>query len=203
MEINPGLSQRAREDYELVLQVQKGDEKAFAILLRRYKDSVYFMLCKMVNNQTDAEDLTIETFAKVFQNIDKYSPYYAFSTWLFRIASNHCIDFIRRKKEHTRIAGASQDDRWEDGNHRYIQVETPDLNPEGLLINKQKANILRSIVKELKPKYSKLIELRYFEEHSYEEIAEIMNMPIGTVKAQLYRAKELLYNILRDKKQSI
>ncbi|HPW67086.1 MAG TPA: sigma-70 family RNA polymerase sigma factor [Salinivirgaceae bacterium] len=203
MEINPNFSKRALEDYELVLRVQEGDEKAFAALLRHYRDSVYFMLYKMVNNQADAEDLTIEIFVKVYQNIDKYSPCHAFSTWLFKITSNHCIDFIRRKKEHARIVEANQDDRWEDGNYRYIQVETPDLNPEGLLINKQKANTIRAIVKELKPKYSRLIELRFFEERSYEEIAKIMDMPIGTVKAQLFRAKELLHDILRDKKQSI
>ncbi len=201
MEINPHFSQRALEDLELVQRAQKGDEKAFALLLKRYRDSIYFMHYKMVNNSADAEDLTIEAFGKAFKNIDRYSPRYAFSTWLFKIASNNSIDFMRRKKEQSVSIESKNDESGKEGNYRYIQIETTEPGPEDLLINKQKKKILRSIVKELKPRYRKLIELRYFEERSYEEISDILEIPIGTVKAQLFRARELLYNILRDKKQ--
>src|SRR6056297_3766790 len=92
------LSEKARQDYELVQLALRGDEKAFTRLLSRYKDAIYFMLLKMVNNRNDAEDLTLEAFGKAFKNIHQYSPTYAFSTWLFKIASNNCIDFLRRKK---------------------------------------------------------------------------------------------------------
>ena len=92
------LSEKAQMDYDLVQIALNGDEKAFARLLRRYKDSIYFMLLKMVNNRNDAEDLTLEAFGKAFKNLHQYSPTYAFSTWLFKIASNNCIDFLRKKK---------------------------------------------------------------------------------------------------------
>jgi RNA polymerase sigma-70 factor (ECF subfamily) len=98
MEINPSLSGNARHDVELVMAAREGDEKAFVALMRRYKDTIYFMLLKMVNNKTDAEDLTIEAFGKAFINIHQYAPQFAFSTWLFRIASNNAIDFMRKKR---------------------------------------------------------------------------------------------------------
>src|SRR3989339_1643710 len=98
MEINPNLSEKGKHDYKLVLLAIKGDEKAYAELLDRYKDAIYYMLLKMVNNKSDAEDLTIEAFGKAFKNIEQYTPNYAFSTWLFKIATNNCIDFLRKKK---------------------------------------------------------------------------------------------------------
>ena len=102
MELNPHLSEKAHYDNKLVrLAVENGDQKAFAGLMDRYKDSIYFMLLKMVNNRDDAEDLTIEAFGKAFKNLHQYTPDFAFSTWLFKIATNNCIDFIRRKKKNT------------------------------------------------------------------------------------------------------
>lgn len=191
MELSNGLSEKAKSDLILVDLARKGNEKAFADLMNRYRDSIYFMLLKMVNNNSDAEDLTIEAFGKAFHNIDSFTPDFAFSTWLFKIATNNCIDFIRKK--HTSPAPIEQlaDDL--DNLTVNIQSDLPD--PEEALINDQKIAVLRDIVNQLKPRYRKLIELRYFKEYSYEEIASELNMPLGTVKAQLYRAKNLLYNI--------
>lgn len=101
MEVNPNLSEKAQVDFKLVQQAVKGDQKAYAELMSRYKDSIYFMLLKMVNNRDDAEDLTIEAFGKAFKNLHQYTPDFAFSTWLFKIATNNCIDFIRRKRKYT------------------------------------------------------------------------------------------------------
>jgi RNA polymerase sigma-70 factor (ECF subfamily) len=98
MEMNPDLSNRAKQDYNLVLQAKSGDQNAYALLLSRYWDSIYFMLLKMVHNKDDAEDLTIEAFGKAFKNLHHYEPEFAFSTWLFKIANNNAIDFIRRQK---------------------------------------------------------------------------------------------------------
>src|SRR5674476_35132 len=98
MEIVHELSDKAKGDLLLVEEAKKGNEKAFASLMNRYRDSIYYMLLKMVNNASDAEDLTIEAFGKAFKNITQYAPNYAFSTWLFKIATNNCIDFIRKKK---------------------------------------------------------------------------------------------------------
>ena len=98
MELNPNLSLKAQQDVELVQKAKLGDQQAYGELLGRYRDAIYFMLLKMVNNPIDAEDLTIEAFGKAFKNIDQYAPNFAFSTWLFKIATNNCIDFIRKKR---------------------------------------------------------------------------------------------------------
>lgn len=199
MEVNPNLSEKAQYDFRLVQLAREGDQKAYAELLGRYRDAIYYMLLKMVNNPIDAEDLTIEAFGKAFKNIEQYTPNFAFSTWLFKIASNNCIDFIRKKRgSHISIdQGQEEQDTFSDA----IQAST--LDPEENLIKQQKVNLTRTIVTKLKPRYRRLIELRYFKEYSYEEIAEELDLPIGTVKAQLFRARELLYNILKKSNSKI
>ncbi len=192
MEIGSDLSEKAKCDLQLVEQAKHGNEKAFASLMNRYKDSIYFMLLKMVNNPFDAEDLTIEAFGKAFRNLDSYTPKFAFSTWLFKIATNNCVDFIRKKQLSPTPLDHNQDIT--DSATINIQSDLPD--PEESLINHQKIAALKDIVNQLKPRYKNLIELRYYKEYSYEEISTELNLPIGTVKAQLYRAKSLLYNIL-------
>lgn len=191
MEVTNGLSEKAKNDLLLVEKARNGSELAFAGLMNRYRDSIYYMLLKMVNNPSDAEDLTIEAFGKAFRNLDSFTPDFAFSTWLFKIATNNCIDFIRKKQ-----ISPSPLEQWQDDIDNLtvnIQSDLPD--PEESLINDQKIAVLRGIVNQLKPRYRTLIELRYYKEYSYEEISSELNLPIGTVKAQLYRAKSLLYNI--------
>jgi len=199
MEVNPNLSEKAQYDFRLVQLAREGDQKAYAELLGRYRDAIYYMLLKMVNNPIDAEDLTIEAFSKAFKNIEQYTPNFAFSTWLFKIASNNCIDFIRKKRgSHISIdQGQEEQDTISDA----IQAST--LDPEENLIKQQKVILTRTIVTKLKPRYRRLIELRYFKEYSYEEIAGELDLPIGTVKAQLFRARELLYNILKKSNSKI
>ncbi|MCU4175249.1 RNA polymerase sigma factor [Carboxylicivirga sp. N1Y90] len=196
MEINPNLSDKAKYDLDLVDGAISGDQKAFAELMGRYRDAIYFMLLKMVSNKSDAEDLTIEAFGKAFKNIHQYSPNYAFSTWLFKIASNNCIDFLRKKRNNiVSIDGGITEDK-ENDQPIHLKDETPD--PEEFLIKQQKKVLMRTVVKKLKPRYRILIELRYFKEFSYEEIAEELDLPLGTVKAQLFRARELLFNTLKN-----
>lgn len=205
MEINNEFSPKAKEDLMLVKRAQNGDELAFAELLKRYRDSIYFMLLKMVNNAVDAEDLTIEAFGKAFKNIDRYSPSFAFSTWLFKIASNNCIDFLRKNKGSEYSFQANSEDMSQTGDDfsPHIQLESSNPKPDELMMTQQKSDTLRKLVKELKPRYKKLVELRYFNEYSYEEIAQELQIPLGTVKAQLFRARELLFNILKDKRQNL
>ena len=194
MELTSNLSLKAQKDMELVEKARKGDQLAYGELLGRYRDAIYFMLLKMVNSPIDAEDLTIEAFGKAFKNIDQYTPNYAFSTWLFKIATNNCIDFIRKKRaSHVSL------DQTLDGEDSLIpsaMIQADTLDPESTLINKQKIKHMRHVVSKLKPRYRQLVELRYFSEYSYEEIAKELDIPIGTVKAQLFRARELLLNIL-------
>jgi RNA polymerase sigma-70 factor (ECF subfamily) len=192
MEINNDLSDKAKNDLLLVDQAKRGDEKAFACLMNRYRDSVFFMLLKMVNNPSDAEDLTIEAFGKAFRNIESYTPKFAFSTWLFRIATNNCVDFIRKKQ----LSPSPLDHLQENLDNVTFNIQSDMPDPEESLINSQKIDALKEIVNQLKPRYKELIDLRYYKEYSYDEISSELNLPIGTVKAQLYRAKTLLYNIL-------
>jgi len=192
MEIKNGFSDNAAADLVLVEKARKGNEKAFAGLMNRYRDSIYFMLLKMVNNHSDAEDLTIEAFGKAFRNLDTYTPKFAFSTWLFRIATNNCVDFIRKKQMSPLAFDGTHDNI--DNVTINIQSDLPD--PEESMINHQKISALKDIIAQLKPRYRELIQLRYYKEYSYEEISAEMKIPIGTVKAELYRAKTLLYNIL-------
>ena len=183
MELTNNLSEKALYDYKVVKRAITGDEQAYAELFKRYKDSVYFMILKMVNNRTDAEDLMFEAFEKAF-------------TWLFKIASNNTIDFIRKKK--AKIVSLDKDDINPDDRGYINSVPADVLNPEEETIRKQRAEFMREKVAMLKGRYRKLIELRYFEEYSYEEIAQELAIPLGTVKAQLFRARELLLNILQN-----
>lgn len=195
MELNPQLSDKAQYDFLLVETALTGEEKAFAKLMSRYKDAIYFMLLKMVNNKNDAEDLTLEAFGKAFKNLHQYSPNYAFSTWLFKIATNNCIDFLRKRRG---IYVSIETNQENGDNDSPIKLRSTEPNPEEKLIRIQKAFLMRKIVHRLKPRYRILVELRYFSEYSYEEIAKELNLPLGTVKAQLFRAREMLFKMIES-----
>jgi len=195
------LTTKAVYDYKLVkAAVEHGDQKAFAELMQRYKESVYYMMLKMCNNKDDADDLTIEAFGRAFKKLDQYSPNYAFSTWLFKIASNNAIDFIRRKKQMMSVSIDNKTDNSESKDHS-SNMKSEVLDPEENFIKKQKVELIRLLVDGLKPKYKEMIELFYFKEMSHEEISQKLNLPIGTIKAQLFRARDLLYNALKNRKE--
>lgn len=201
--LNENFSDRAKYDYVLVKRaLDHGDEKAYTEIMERYREPIYYMLYKMINNAMDAEDLTIEAFGKAFKNLHQYSPSHAFSTWLYKIATNNCIDFIRKKKMKTFSLDAEVGGNGEKDGYK-IEPAAQTRSPEGEVINSQKIEAVQKVVQFLKPRYRTLIELRYFKEYSYDEIAQEMQLPLGTVKAQLFRAKELLYEILKDRKGSI
>jgi RNA polymerase sigma factor (sigma-70 family) len=178
MEVNANFTENAKNDFQLVLKAKEGSQKAFADLMQRYKDSIYFMSLKMVN--------------KAFEKLDKYQPEYAFSTWLFRVATNNCIDFLRKKKLNT----VSIDNMVDDDDDRPMQIKADTLNPEESSIKKQQSEELKLLIESLPPRYRNLLTLRYFDELSYEEISQQLDLPLGTVKAQLFRAKYLLGNII-------
>ena len=202
LEFDANLSTKAVHDFHLIrAALDKGDQKAYAELMGRYRDSVYFMLLKMVNNKDDADDLTIEAFGKAFKRLSQYTPNYAFSTWLFKIASNNCIDFIRRKKMITFSIDRTFEN--DEGGEMSMDIKAEGLNPEENMVKKQKVKHMREVVEKLKPRYRILVEMRYFDELSYEEIAEKLELPLGTVKAQLFRAREFLANILKNSEGKI
>ncbi len=195
-QINKNLSERALEDYEFVKKAIEGDQKSFTFLMERYQNAIYHTMYRMVGSKEDADDLTQEAFGKAFNKLSTYAPRYAFSTWLFKIASNNCIDHIRKK----RLILLSIDESIENegsGQTFSNNLKSSNLDPEQKFIQEQRISLMRTLMGQLSDKYRLMIELRFFEELTYEEIAEELNIPLGTVKAQLFRAKEILYSLLQ------
>ncbi len=199
---NKQLTQRAKRDYELVLLAREnGDQKAYADLLDTYREPVYYMLLKMTRNTLDADDLTIEAFGKAFKSLKDYTPEYAFSTWLFRIATNNCIDFIRKQKAYT-VSMSTPECGEENVIPSFLKnIASETKSPEEELMLEQQKIWVHEIVDRLKPHYRILIEMRYFEEKTYEEIASELRMPLGSVKAKLFRARNLLMTIIKENKR--
>jgi RNA polymerase sigma factor (sigma-70 family) len=196
------FSSKALYDIKLIERALKqDDQKAYAELMKRYWEPVYFMLLRMVNNnKDDAEDLTIEAFGKAFKNLEQYSTNYAFSTWLFKIASNNAIDFLRRNKEHKGLLSLNKSIDNDGGEELSALVKGTGLDPEESVIRKQNIEKIRAIIEKLKPNYREIVELFYIEELSNEEIAKRVNLPLSTVKTRLFRARDLLLTIVKRQK---
>jgi RNA polymerase sigma-70 factor (ECF subfamily) len=184
-------SARADEDKALIARVIDGDDKAFESLVQKYRKSVFYLVYKIVRNTDDAEDLTQDSFVKAYSFIHKFDPKYAFSTWLFKIATNNCIDFIRRRKMQTLSIDSPQN--FDDGSPTYIQIQDRGPLPSDSLLLKERKEILMVAIERLPERYRNLLRMRYFDELSYEEVAERLRLPMGTIKAQLHRARELLF----------
>ncbi len=194
-------TEKSKRDYQLLREaLDNNNQQAYAELLRLYRNPIYYMLLKMMNNPDDAEDLTMEAFGKAFKNLDKYSPEFAFSTWLFKIAANNCIDYMRKKN--TMPTCVDQDLFNMETNLNDVNGGMPNT-PEDQIIEKQKIVVLRKAVDQLRPKYKELVELRYFKELSYEEISQELGISLNNVKIQLFRAKEMLAGIMQNSRWSI
>ena len=200
--MNPNLSEKAQYDVALVKRaLEDKDQKAYAELMDRYQSAIFHLVNRMVFSEDDAEDLTIESFTKAFKRLHQYTPAFAFSTWLFKIASNHTIDFIRKK----RINALSLDRGFSnaEGDRMEISVKDEGLDPMEALQKQERIERMREVVSQLKDRYKRLVELRYFEEKSYEEISEELNLPLGTVKAQLFRARDMMAKVLESSRETI
>ncbi len=195
------LSDKAKHDLVLVEAAKKGNQAAYAELMDRYRESIYYTMFKMVKHTDDADDLTIEAFGKAFSRLEQYSPNFAFSTWLFKIASNNCIDFIRKKR--IKVTSMDTGYKTDDGEVIFVDARSYTMDPEETIIHGQKIIHMRMLVSKLKPRYRELVEKRYFEELSYEEISEELGLPLGTVKAQLFRARDFLATMMLKTKDSI
>jgi RNA polymerase sigma-70 factor (ECF subfamily) len=197
MEINPNFSANARKDLELVESAKRGNQKSYAELMGRYKDSIYFTALKMINNKDDAMDITVETFGRAFKNLDKYNTSYSFSTWLFRIATNNCIDFLRKKK----LQIISINEIGEGNGDEEFQIRSDALNAEEKSIKEQNNELLKNIIEKLPSRYRILISMRYYDELSCEQISSLLDIPLGTIKGRLYRARFLMLNILNREQE--
>jgi RNA polymerase sigma-70 factor (ECF subfamily) len=174
---------------DAIKKAKENDQIAFNFLLDTFWNDVYGFQLKRTANENDAEDITIQTFAKAFDKIDTYDENYKFSTWLIAISKNIHIDLVRKQKKSIRNTSKDDDDHFFD-----IIDDSP--TPEDKIITEQNlAQLLRDI-KKLKPHYQEIINLRYFQELSYNEISEELNEPMTNVKVKLLRAKKLLAAII-------
>lgn len=196
-------TEKAKRDYLLLRKaIDFNDQKAYAELVNLYQDSIYYLMMRIVKNSDDAEDLTQETFGKAFRNLHTYSPQYAFSTWLYRIAVNNSIDYIRHKNNSPQCI---DDDLFNMTSEQIIDRSSSNhtMTPEDVVMDKQRISMLRSAVQKLPEKYRKVVELRYYEELSYEEISETLNISLSNVKIQLLRAKNMLSDIVGNMRYAI
>jgi RNA polymerase sigma-70 factor (ECF subfamily) len=187
-------------DHELVTRAQQGSEKAYRELLGRYQRPVFSIIYRMIRDREQAEDLAQETFVRVFNNIDRYDPRYKFSSWIFKIATNLTIDWIRRKELDTvSIDGSRNAVTAEQIEATSITIASQDENPEELLEAKQLGEEIEGAISKLRPEYKAAILLRHVEGREYQEIAEILSLPLGTVKTYIHRGR----NELRDQLQHL
>ena len=187
-------------DHELVTRTQQGSEKAYRELLGRYQRPVFSIIYRMIRDREQAEDLAQETFVRVFNNIDRYDPRYKFSSWIFKIATNLTIDWIRRKELNTvSIDGSRNAVTAEQIEATSITIASTDETPEELLEAKELGEEIEGAISKLRPEYKAAILLRHVEGREYQEIAEILSLPLGTVKTYIHRGR----NELRDQLQHL
>jgi RNA polymerase sigma-70 factor (ECF subfamily) len=187
LEINAVLIQKNIE------QAKKGDQVAFTFLLDFFWNEVYGYMLKRTENETDTEDIVIETFAKAFDKIATYNPEFGFNTWLIAIAKNVHIDLLRKKKSSLFIDLNDDEDR-----QAYFVADNSNSAEDELIIEQNLAQLLQYI-KQLKPAYQEVIQMRYFQEMSYQEMADQIDEPLNNIKIKLLRAKKLLAEIIQKK----
>ena len=203
MNDNTCQTEKAKRDYLLLRRaLDENDQQAYAELMSLYRDSIFYMLVRMVKNKDDAEDLTLMTFGKAFRYLDKYTPQYAFSTWLYRIALNNSIDFLRVKNN---MPQYFEDDLYTTSTTSIIDQSEDNLQrtPEDEVIDKQRLQLLRAAVSELPERYRRVIELRYYEDLAYEEIAERLGLTLSNVKIQIMRAKNMLSELMQPMRNAM
>jgi len=175
-------------DKELIEKVKLGDEQAITMLINLYKDKIYFLGCRMLGNKEEAEDICQETFIRVYTNIDKYDDNHKFSTWVYKIATNLCIDRIRKNKKNV----FSLDNNGDKGENIDLYSIVPDsgLNPEEEVILNEQKNLIQLSFEGLPIKYRTIMILRYVDELKLQEISEILDLPVTTIKTRLHRGRE-------------
>ena len=175
----------ALDDRMLVTRSLEGDEKAFEHLFTRYREAIRQLLQQRAGSADDADDLLQEPFVKVYLHLENYNSQYTFGQWVYTIARNTFIDYVRRRQEELPI------------DERFSAPASPTPTPEESVIRRQQRDQIESYLTALRPQYRRLIEMRFFEEYTYEEIAEKLQLPMGTVKTQIHRAREQMCDLIR------
>jgi RNA polymerase sigma-70 factor (ECF subfamily) len=196
--VRENASASSLEDDKLVERAIQGDQQAYKEIMDKYQKPLYFHVLKMVRNHEQVEDLVQEAFMKAFKNLNTYNTNYAFSTWLYRITTNHTIDYLRKKKLKT--TSMNEPVKTRDGEIE-IQISDEQAKTDRKIIREQRKRIIHEAIDNLPEKYRIVIEMRHLQELSYQEIADQLDLPLGTVKAHIFRAREMLYKKLKDKKE--
>ena len=179
-------------DQQLVTLATDGDKEAFEVLFNRYKDAIHKLyLARTGGNSDDADDLLQETFIKAFLNPDKLDVSYTFGPWVYTIARNTFVDYVRKRRDDLSIDTLP-------GNGGFVTPVASEATPEERYINRQRGKQLAGHLEKMTPRYRRLIELRFFKEYSYEEIAAELKLPLGTVKTQIHRAREQLCKLITE-----
>lgn len=189
-------SESSLEDDQFVKRAISGDQDAFKLLMKKYQTPLYYHIIKMVKNHEQVEDIIQESFVKAFSNLNSYNTNYAFSTWLYRITTNHTIDYLRKKKLQT--TSINEPVRAKDGEMQFQIVGNAETDRK--IIRKERKKIVSDAIENLPEKYREVIQMRHLEEMSYQEISKELELPLGTVKAHIFRAREMLYKALIDRK---
>ena len=176
-----------KEDLLLVERCKQGDQIAYGQLVRKYQNSVYNLCRKMVRNPEEARDLSQEAFVKTFASLDRYNPVYAFSSWLFKITSNLCIDHLR--KQRVKLLSIDDPVESEEGQIRR-EFADPGQQPDQISEHTELREAISSAIDQLPRHYREILTLRHHDQLSYEEIAQSLGIPLGTVKARIHRARE-------------
>ena len=189
-----------RADLKLIRRCKLGEEAAFQEVLDRYRGAIYNLCWRMTRNDEDARDLAQEVFIKVFTLLDRYDEQYAFSSWLFRIATNHCIDHLRRQR--LRMLSVERDGGT-DEDEAEMQIPADGPEPDVVLQRREALEKLEEVIADLPPHYRVITLLRHDQQLSYEEIAETLDLPLGTVKARIHRARNLIQQMLKSRSYEI
>jgi RNA polymerase sigma-70 factor (ECF subfamily) len=184
------------EDKQLIADAIAGRQDAYKRLMKKYHNAIYHLIIRMVGHNDDVEDLTQEAFIKAFNSIASFNDEFAFSTWLYKIATNNCIDYLRKRKLKT--FSIDRPISSQDGDQQY-EIPDDSHTPDSEILQDQQTTTIRNAIDALPEKYRVVIVMRHQEEKSYEEIAEELALPLGTVKAHIFRAREMLYRQLRGK----
>lgn len=196
MSQNTTATDSSRKDLAFVEAALLGNQKAYQKLVEKYQRALYYHILKLVRNHDIVDDLVQETFSKAFDCLESYNRQYAFSTWIYRIATNHSIDYLRKRKLST--LSIDEPVQGKDGEMKMELVDETS-NTDLDIIQKQRKSLIRNAVESLPEKYRVVVRMRHMEEKSYDEIAEELELPLGTVKAHIFRARELLNKHLKDK----
>ena len=191
------IEARKIEDWQMVVEIMNGNQLAFAKLQKRYQRIIASLIRRMIKDEADVEDLTQETFIKAYRRISTFQQGFTFSSWLYKIASNNCIDFIRKKK----LAAISINQSYDsEDSEKQFDIEDKTATPDALIVSKERKIKLEEAIAKLPEKYRVIIKLRHEDDLDYQQISEVLDIPLGTVKANLFRARKLLLTALQQHK---